>query len=202
MITYHVHMCALTCTCIETSPNVCTGRPCINVYRDEHCRAASGYAITFSWIGLVALSSTLVPSIPVYLVLLIPLMLRDGRCPPLCMHLCALWLVSLGAAARFPNTHLATLAGTGSWQLLLGEELGALQGIIFTWVHRMDQNKKFDSGDCWFTLLNSSYSISKFTCLHRVDIQYICNDLHPYWNISLCLHREAIHLQCFIPITK
>ena len=75
------YMCALTCTRIETSPNVCTGKPCINVYRDEHCRAASGYAITFSWIGLLALSSTLVPSIPVYLVLLIPLMLCNGRLP-------------------------------------------------------------------------------------------------------------------------
>ena len=81
MTTYHVHMCALTCTRIEISPNVCTGKPCINVYRDERCRAASGYAITFIWIGLLALSSTLIPSIPVYLVLLIPLMLRNGRLP-------------------------------------------------------------------------------------------------------------------------
>ena len=35
--------CALINTCIETSPNVCAGKPCICSVCREHCRAASAW---------------------------------------------------------------------------------------------------------------------------------------------------------------
>ena len=79
-------------------------------------------SFTLSWTGLLALSSTF----PIHLMLLIPLVLCNGRfpCVPLVACIPVFFNSHLQAPLCFPDIHLTTLAGDlvdHTYQFLLGE---------------------------------------------------------------------------------
>ena len=82
-------------------------------------------SFTLSWTGLLALSSN-TSAFPIHLMLLIPLMLCNGRfpCVPLVACIPVFFNSHLQAPLSFPDIHLTTLAGDlvdHICQFLLGE---------------------------------------------------------------------------------